>query len=340
VADADRPAAAPAQARRKTLRLLLRVAVAAVLLFVAFRLAMPEDGRSLAASLGSAWTVPVPAALGWFATACAIFGVSFAAVALRFAILLRAIGLQASWRATFRAYVVANSLNLILPTAFLSDVYRVADARHEAGKITEVLTMVALEHVLGFAALGLVVLAAAPFVTLEEARRAVPVLPVLVGGLIGASLIVIHPRGNALLRRMLAPLARVSERLAGAADQALKAVEVLGGRRDALLWAFLLSIVSQALPVAAVAVLAQPLDTDVAWFWYPAIVPFIILLTLIPVSIGGAGVREYLFIELFGSLGMRPEVALSLSLSVFAVTLTWGFVGVALFAWGRRHGAP
>ena len=88
------------------------------------------------------------------------------------------------------------------------------------------------------------------------------------------------------------------------------------------------------------AVLAQPLDTDVAWFWYPAIVPFIILLTLIPVSIGGAGVREYLFIELFGSLGMRPEVALSLSLSVFAVTLTWGFVGVALFAWGRRHGAP
>jgi uncharacterized protein (TIRG00374 family) len=336
VAQPEEPAAAPA--RRQTVRLALRLLVAAGLLFFAFRLAMPEDGSSLAESLGSAWTAPLPAALGSFVLAFALFGASFAVVALRFVILLRAVGLRASWAATCRAYVVANFLNLILPTAFLSDVYRVADARHEAGKVSEVLAMVALERVLSFAALGVVVLAAAPFVPLAEARQAVPILLLLAGGLLGASLAVLHPRINALLRRGVAPLSRVSGRLASAADQALAAVEVLGGRRDAIFQAFLLSVAAQALPVAAVAVLARPLDTDVAWFWYAAIVPFITLLTLIPVSIGGAGLREYLFIELFGPLGMRPEVALSLSLSVFAVTLAWGFAGIALFAWGRRHG--
>ena len=66
------------------------------------------------------------------------------------------------------------------------------------------------------------------------------------------------------------------------------------------------------------------------------IVPLVTLVTLVPVSIGGAGVREWLYVELFGSLGMRSEVALSLSLSVFAATLVWGFFGLALFAWGRR----
>ena len=68
------------------------------------------------------------------------------------------------------------------------------------------------------------------------------------------------------------------------------------------------------------------------------IVPLVTLVTLIPVSIGGAGLREWLYVELFGALGMRAEVALSLSLSVFATTLVWGFVGLALFAWGRRGG--
>ena len=339
MAQHEASAAGEAPAQRQTARWLLRLGVAAVLLFAAFRLAIPEDSRSLAASLGSAWIAPLPRALGWFSLAFAIFGASFAVVALRFVILLRAVGLQATWPATLRAYVVANFLNLIVPSAFVSDVYRVADARHEAGKITEVLAMVALERVLGLAALGVVVLAATPFVSLDDALRAFVPLLLLATGLIGASLAVLHPRVNALVRRAIAPLARASERLASAADRALAAIEVLGGRRSAVLQAFGLSVLAQALPVAAVAVLARPLDTDVAWFWYAAIVPFIILLTLIPISIGGAGVREYLFIELFRPLGMRPEVALSLSLSIFAVTLAWGFVGIALIAWGRRRSA-
>jgi len=337
VALPEASAAGKPPARQQTFRLLLRLAIAGALLLAAFRMAIPQDGESLAASLGSAWTAPLPVALMWFVAACAIFGASFAVVAWRFVVLLRAVGLQASWRATFRAYVVANFLNLVLPTAFLSDVYRVADARHEAGRISEVLAMVTLERVLSFAALGVVVLAAAPFVPVGEARQAVPVLLLLAGGLLGASLAVLHPRMNALLRRMVTPLAGFSERLAAAADRALAAVEVLGGRRGAVLQAFALSVLAQALPVAAVALLARPLDTEIAWFWYAAIVPFITLLTLIPISIGGAGVREYLFIRLFEPLGMRPEVALSLSLSVFAVTLAWGVVGIALFAWGRRH---
>lgn len=340
MAHPEAPAAAPAPARRQTTRLLLRLAVAAGLLFAAFRLAVPESGRGLLATLGSAWTAPLPIALGWFAAACAIFGASFAVVAWRFLVLLHAVGLRASWTATFRAYVVANFLNLILPTAFLSDFYRVADARHEAGRISEVLAMVALERVLSFAALGVVVLTATPFVPLAEARRAVPLLLLLSGGLVAASLALLHPWVNAFLRRRLVPLARASERLAGAADRALAAVETLGGRRGAILRAFALSVLAQALPVAAVAVLARPLDTDVAWFWYAAIVPFITLLTLIPISVGGAGLREYLFIELFRPLGMRPEVALSLSLSVFAASLVWSAVGFALFALGRRGESP
>ena len=66
------------------------------------------------------------------------------------------------------------------------------------------------------------------------------------------------------------------------------------------------------------------------------IIPFTTLASLLPISIGGTGVREALFVALFGAVGMRPEVALVLSLSTLFVALAWGLVGLGLFALGRR----
>ena len=82
---------------------------------------------------------------------------------------------------------------------------------------------------------------------------------------------------------------------------------------------------------------ARHSDTTVSWVWFALIVPVVTLLTLIPISLAGIGVREYLYIALFGAAGMRPEVALALSLLTFAVTLVWAAIGLALFAAGRRH---
>ena len=102
---------------------------------------------------------------------------------------------------------------------------------------------------------------------------------------------------------------------------------------------FGLSLANQWLPVLAVIALAAPLDTDVPLHWYAVIIPFVTLASLLPISIGGTGVREALFVVLFGAVGMRPEVALVLSLSTLAVALTWGLLGLLFFLVGRRAGA-
>ena len=64
--------------------------------------------------------------------------------------------------------------------------------------------------------------------------------------------------------------------------------------------------------------------------------PFVTLVSLLPISIGGTGVREVLYVSLFGAVGMSADVALALSLSVLAAALVWGGVGLAVFAAGRR----
>jgi len=319
-------------------RLLLRLGVAAALLVLAFRLAIPSGTHSIPEALASAWTTSLPVALAWFGVAMALFGLSFAAVARRFQGLLSAAQLDMRFLPVLRAYVVANFLNLVLPSALFSDVYRVVDATRDTGSSAKPLAVAAAERVLSLAALGCVVLAAAPFAPLADDLRARLFIALTASGiLVVTSLAILHPRAHGPLRRLLSPLARLSHRLAAGIEDALAAAAELSQRPGALARGFGWSLVAQVLPVCAVAALAQPLDTHLGFHWYAVVIPLVGLVTLIPISVGGAGVREWLFVELFGALGMRSEVALALSLSVFAVTLAWGFLGLALFAWGRRN---
>jgi len=314
--------------------LLLRLAVAAAFLALAFRLALPPEVSGLGAALAAAWTTGLPEALGWLALACAILGASFAVGTLRFQILLRGGGLPSRWGVLLRAYLVASFFNTVLPGGILGDAYRVWDVRADTGRGSEALGLVVVERLLSLAALGSIGLLAAPAIPLaaDDAYLAW-VLVALGSTFLAGTAAALHPAANRLLRRAsgLLPM-----RLAGAANRALAAVAGLSRRPGLLARAFLLSLVAQALPVLAVFVLAAPLDTRVALHWYAIIVPFVTLVTLVPISIGGAGLREYLYVTLFGAVGMRPDVALSLSLSVFAASLVWSTVGFALLVLGRR----
>ena len=315
------------------LRLLLRAAVGMLLLAFAIRFGVPEEARSLSA-LAATWKAPLGTALAWFALACLCFGANFVAGAARFTGLLRGAGLRIGWGSVFRAYLVASFANVILP-AGIGDVYRFVDARRDTGRGGEVLGIVVLERLLSLAALGAIVLVAVPFLPPVEGLPLELLVSASVFFLL-APLLPLHRAGRSLLRRALRPLELIAAPVSRACDRALAAVEGVSERPAVLLRALALSLVMQGLPVAAVAALAVPLDTGVSWVWFALIVPAVTLIALIPVSIAGIGVREYLYIALFGAAGMLPQVALSLALSTFAVTLVWGAVGLALFTLGRR----
>jgi uncharacterized protein (TIRG00374 family) len=77
-----------------------------------------------------------------------------------------------------------------------------------------------------------------------------------------------------------------------------------------------------------------------------AIVPCLLLVSMIPIAVGGWGVREGVAIALLSAGGVRPEEALLLSLSFGTVVLLASLRGLLLFAtsaWGsasRNEEAP
>ena len=330
---------------RPLLKWLASAAVAALGLVLAFRLAVPEGEASIADALIDAWRVPFALGALWFGLAWGILGGGLLVGATRFHVLLHAVDLKVPIRRLFRGYLVASFFNFILPGVILGDVYRFWDTRLDTGEGSQVLGIVALERLLGLAALGTIALAVAPAIPLRGDDGRLLWLLVAAGAsfvLLSAGMLL--PWTNRMLRSWVGRVERLSPGLATSSERALSAVARVAARPAVLARAFGLSLISHGVLVAAVAVLAVPLDASVPWYWFAVIVPFITLITLVPVSLGGAGVRELLYVTLFGAVGMRAEAALALSLSVSAAALTWALMGLALFARGRRRqplsGAP
>ena len=80
----------------------------------------------------------------------------------------------------------------------------------------------------------------------------------------------------------------------------------------------------------AIMVLARGLDIDVAWIDCLVLMPLVLLVTTVPVSIGGWGVREGAMVFAFGLIGVSEHSAFVLSflfgLLVIAVSLPGGLI--------------
>jgi uncharacterized membrane protein YbhN (UPF0104 family) len=318
--------------------LLVRLAVALGLLVVAFRIAVGGEAGALARLRGS-FVAPTAETLGWLSLAWAILGAGFVAGAARFRTLLGGAGIPVAFGALLRAYLVGAFFMLILPGGVASDAWRIWDVRRDTGRGSEALGIVAVERVVSLVALVALALGAVWFVPLApEHAWARSAVAAGAAAALAASALALHPAGVAVLGGVLVRVPALPERAAQVGTRALQALDVLSRRPRVLAAAFAWSFVTLGATVLAVYVLGMPLGAPVALPWYAAIVPLSSLLEMLPVTIGGAGVREVLYVSLFGAVGMRPEAGLALSLSVFAISLAWGAVGFGLFL-ARRRGS-
>jgi uncharacterized protein (TIRG00374 family) len=107
-------------------------------------------------------------------------------------------------------------------------------------------------------------------------------------------------------------------------------------RRPGLLAAaFATGLLFQLLRCALVAIGAAAFGVHVPFLLFVVIVPVIILITLLPISIAGLGVREVGFVYLFGLAGISAEIALALSLLIRLLDLLMALPGAWFYI---RHG--
>lgn len=73
------------------------------------------------------------------------------------------------------------------------------------------------------------------------------------------------------------------------------------------------------------------------WWQIMWVFPVISLITSIPITIGGAGLREGASIILLGLYGISPEQAVTAALLTWVIQAAWAMGGISLFLFEKRH---
>jgi len=80
---------------------------------------------------------------------------------------------------------------------------------------------------------------------------------------------------------------------------------------------------------------ARALDQHVPVSALAVFVPLISLAGMLPISVNGLGIREALYLLLFGRVGVPPDAAVSMAFLYFAVTLAASLPGGIVYALQR-----
>jgi hypothetical protein len=97
----------------------------------------------------------------------------------------------------------------------------------------------------------------------------------------------------------------------------------------------LLSLWVQAANVGVVWLVGLAIDAPAVGAYYWVVVPMVALLTMLPVSINGIGVREKGMALFLAPLGVAEGTAMTLSLLWFAVTAFTSLAGGVVYLFGR-----
>jgi len=279
------------------------------------------------------------ARLEFFAMAVVAYAAGQALSAFKWQILTRPAGLALSYSRAVSIYFIGMFFNIFLPTIVGGDAVKAVLLARHTGAPARATISVFMERNTGLLALLTIATVAAWFAP-----------PVRLAGLplfgLTTLLFVAYIAVNAAL--LSAPLYRVVDSaiartpLARHRARAMSLYDALipyTRARGTVTAAMLLSFVFQCVVILVVFLNTRALAHAFPLAAIAVFVPLISLAGMLPISVNGLGVREALYLLLFGQLGAPPEVAVLLALMYFAVTLAASLPGGLLYMLQREGAA-
>lgn len=105
-----------------------------------------------------------------------------------------------------------------------------------------------------------------------------------------------------------------------------------------IVYSFVLSIVLQLIRIVGVYTMARALDIEIPLIYYLVLVPLSMILIMLPLSIGGLGLREGVFVGLFALAGMSKVDAFALGFGTSLTDIAVSLLGGILYLFYRSGG--
>jgi uncharacterized protein (TIRG00374 family) len=313
---------------KKTLFTLLRIVVALVLLYWVLSKVNIKDAWGTMKSANPVWLLA--AALCFFA---------FLLISnWRWKILLDSRGLRFSFGYLLKVYFVSWTLNNVLPTSIGGDVARIAyTAREDQKALAFAGTLV--DRIVGF--IGLFFFAFVVSVILYFRTHTVWYLPLNLAGFIGLVIITLTLFSDTMHRIVVRIFGGIRFfRLGQRIDELYRAVKEFRGVPGALFLSFLSSLALQLTLALTWWCTSRSVQGQVWLLYYCLLIPIIGIITMIPISIGGLGVREKSFQSFFTAERLAnhldPTQATATALLYLLVTLVFALIGAIVMVFLQR----
>lgn len=248
--------------------------------------------------------------------------------AYRWYLVMQPLGYGQGFGFFLRSYFKGSFFNQGLPTSIGGDAVRVLDVSRLGERKRDAFIGVFIDRVLGLVGLLLLNLVVNLFNPELLPRGLFLAINLLIAlGLLGFGVLYLLQHWRFLERwRLTRFFMKISRHLA----------VVLATPKQAALQ-LLLSVAVHFLSLLAIFLIGRSVELDFSLATYLVLVPPAILLTLIPLSLAGWGIREGAMIGLFTLLGANTVTVLSMSILYGIVLIVASLPGLVVYMKGKHH---
>lgn len=229
---------------------------------------------------------------------------------------------------SYKYYLMGMFYNNLLPTSIGGDLFRIYLLEKKAGHIYRVSSTVFIERLSGL----LVTLFLALFSALILYTNQNSIYILYLSGFLLFSCIIIlllfSPSFLLLLKRKSSILAL--QKLLQIIERFLTAVQEYRHNPRLIGQILFLSLLYQLSDILVAYCLGLIIGIEVNFLYFLFFIPLLYIITLLPVSINGLGLRENTLVYLFSTIGTASHKALLLSLLIYLDRLVKGLVGALL----------
>lgn len=267
-------------------------------------------------------------------SAVLLVGVALTVGGCRWWRLLQKADVKLSAGSVARIYAVSTFSNTFLPTAVGGDFTRALMVVRRGPLLTRVAVTVVVDRVGGLAGLVGMAWIALAFQSAPVPHGARVFLVWVTGALLVSFLLVLAAvrRGSRLARAL------VPRRLVSIARQSRTLLHDYARDPVTLMLVLVLSLAFQALISLQLVLLAQAIDVHLSFATAAVVLTLVTVVTLVPVSIGGFGVREGSYVVLLGGASISATDATLISVLSVAVLFLASVPGAIMLA--RRGVSP
>lgn len=261
---------------------------------------------------------------------------TYALACYRWEMLLRGADVHIARKRIISSYASGLFFSLFTPSSIGGDFARSVDLTRHTNKPKEIIASVFLDRLSGYIGLIILVAVALPFGLSLHLDKSIYITVGVLTVLLIAMLAAVF---NGFLYRKTKELlnapfeSKIKEVLLGLHHE----VFVFRGKPGIIVKNILCSIVLQGIQFVATYIIARSLGIEIKSVYFFIFVPVISAITMLPISIGGLGVRDAATIMLFSKVGVTKDMAFAMSIAVDFIVFAIGIIGGLIYVSTLRN---